>query len=68
MEEELQESSQLPDVAQIKGMVRRRRWQFLVPFFLRLVVGVGSKLGDPFDLPVGHSDPGGTAFSAGEVC
>ena len=33
MEEELQESSQLPDVAQIKGMVRRRRWQFLVPFF-----------------------------------
>src|ERR1700681_1629926 len=33
MEEELQESNQLPDVAQIKGMVRRRRWQFLVPFF-----------------------------------
>lgn len=33
MEEELQESTQLPDVAQIKGMVRRRRWQFLVPFF-----------------------------------
>jgi succinoglycan biosynthesis transport protein ExoP len=33
MEEELQESSQLPDVAQIKGIVRRRRWQFLVPFF-----------------------------------
>jgi polysaccharide chain length determinant protein (PEP-CTERM system associated) len=33
MEEELQESSQLPDFAEIKGMVRRRRWQFLVPFF-----------------------------------
>src|SRR5260370_32658900 len=33
MEEQLQESSQLPDVAQIKGIVRRRRWQFLVPFF-----------------------------------
>jgi polysaccharide biosynthesis transport protein len=33
MEEEPQESSQLPDFAQIKGIVRRRRWQFLVPFF-----------------------------------
>jgi polysaccharide chain length determinant protein (PEP-CTERM system associated) len=33
MEEELQESNELPDFAQIKGMVRRRRWQFLVPFF-----------------------------------
>jgi polysaccharide chain length determinant protein (PEP-CTERM system associated) len=33
MEEELQESTQLPDFAEIKGIVRRRRWQFLVPFF-----------------------------------
>jgi succinoglycan biosynthesis transport protein ExoP len=33
MEEELQESSQLPDFTEIKGIVRRRRWQFLVPFF-----------------------------------
>jgi succinoglycan biosynthesis transport protein ExoP len=33
MEEELQESSQLPDFSEIKGMARRRRWQFLVPFF-----------------------------------
>jgi len=33
MEEELQESSQLPDFAEIKGIVRRRRWQFLIPFF-----------------------------------
>jgi succinoglycan biosynthesis transport protein ExoP len=33
MEEELQESGQTPDFAEIKGMVRRRRWQFLVPFF-----------------------------------
>jgi succinoglycan biosynthesis transport protein ExoP len=33
MEEEQQESSQLPDFAQIKGIVRRRRWQVLVPFF-----------------------------------
>ena len=33
MEEELQESTQLPDFAEIKGIVRRRRWQFLIPFF-----------------------------------
>jgi len=33
MEEELQESSEPLDFAQIKGMVRRRWWQFLVPFF-----------------------------------
>ena len=33
MEEELQESNELPDFAEIKGIVRRRRWQFLVPFF-----------------------------------
>jgi polysaccharide chain length determinant protein (PEP-CTERM system associated) len=33
MEEELQESNELPDFTEIKGMVRRRRWQFLVPFF-----------------------------------
>ncbi|MGA9416144.1 MAG: XrtA system polysaccharide chain length determinant [Terriglobales bacterium] len=33
MEEELQESPELPDFTEIKGIVRRRRWQFLVPFF-----------------------------------
>jgi succinoglycan biosynthesis transport protein ExoP len=33
MEEELQESSEPIDFAEIKGIVRRRRWQFLVPFF-----------------------------------
>ena len=33
MEEELQESNELPDFAEVKGIVRRRRWQFLVPFF-----------------------------------
>ncbi len=33
MEEELQESSPLPDFTEIKGIIRRRRWQFLVPFF-----------------------------------
>jgi len=33
MEEELQESSQLPDFTEIKGIVLRRRWQFLLPFF-----------------------------------
>jgi len=33
MEEELQESSQPIEFSQIKGIVRRRRWQFLVPFF-----------------------------------
>src|ERR1035441_8300483 len=33
MEEELQESNELPDFTEIKGMVRRRRWRFLVPFF-----------------------------------
>jgi len=33
MEEEQQESNELPDFTEIKGIVRRRRWQFLVPFF-----------------------------------
>jgi polysaccharide biosynthesis transport protein len=33
MEEELEPTHELPDFAEIKGMVRRRRWQFLVPFF-----------------------------------
>jgi len=33
MEEELQESGTPIDFTEIKGMVRRRRWQFLVPFF-----------------------------------
>ncbi len=33
MEEELQETTELPDFAEIKGIIRRRRWQFLVPFF-----------------------------------
>jgi len=33
MEEELQESHEPLDFAQIKGIVRRRRWQFLVPLF-----------------------------------
>ena len=33
MEEELQETTELPDFTEIKGIVRRRRWQFLVPFF-----------------------------------
>ena len=33
MEEELQESNELPDLTEIKGIVRRRRWQFLLFFF-----------------------------------
>src|ERR1700685_874889 len=33
MEEELQESHELPDLTAIKGTIRRRRWQFLLPFF-----------------------------------
>ena len=33
MEEEQQESSEPIDFTEIKGIVRRRRWQFLVPFF-----------------------------------
>jgi polysaccharide biosynthesis transport protein len=33
MEEEFQEKTELPDFAEIKGIVRRRRWQFLLPFF-----------------------------------
>ena len=33
MEEELQESTGLPDFGEIKGIVRRRRWYFLIPFF-----------------------------------
>jgi polysaccharide biosynthesis transport protein len=33
MEEELEQASELPEFSEIKGIVRRRRWQFLVPFF-----------------------------------
>ncbi len=33
MDEELQQAPELPDFAEIKGIIRRRRWQFLVPFF-----------------------------------
>lgn len=33
MEEELQESHEPIDFTEIKGIVRRRRWQFIVPFF-----------------------------------
>src|SRR5271154_1580010 len=33
MEEELQETTELPDFNEIKGIIRRRRWQFLLPFF-----------------------------------
>ncbi|MGA2235097.1 MAG: XrtA system polysaccharide chain length determinant [Terriglobales bacterium] len=42
MEEELQESNGLPDLAEIKGIVRRRRWQFLVPFFCGWVLVWGA--------------------------
>ncbi len=43
MEEELQESSELIDFSEIKGIVRRRRWQFILPFFCgwALVWGAG---------------------------
>jgi polysaccharide biosynthesis transport protein len=34
MEDELQEQNELPEFSEIKGIVRRRRWNFLVPFFL----------------------------------
>src|ERR1035438_5180987 len=45
MEEELQETSEPIDLAEIKGMIRRRRWQFLIPFFLGwLLVWGGSWL------------------------
>ena len=33
MEEQLEESSTPIDFTEIKGLVRRRRWQFLLPFF-----------------------------------
>jgi polysaccharide chain length determinant protein (PEP-CTERM system associated) len=33
MEEELQEAHEPIDFTEIKGIVRRRRWQFLLPFF-----------------------------------
>lgn len=33
MEEELEPTSELPDFNEIKGVIRRRRWQFLIPFF-----------------------------------
>jgi succinoglycan biosynthesis transport protein ExoP len=33
MDEELQESHEPLDFTEIKGVIRRRRWQFLIPFF-----------------------------------
>jgi polysaccharide biosynthesis transport protein len=33
MEEQSQPTAELPDFAEIKGIIRRRRWQFLIPFF-----------------------------------
>src|ERR1700720_2200428 len=42
MEKELQESSEPIDLTQIQGMVRRRRWQFLVPFFCGWVLVWGA--------------------------
>src|SRR5580692_8381887 len=33
MDEQVEESSGSIDFAEIKGIVRRRRWQFLLPFF-----------------------------------
>jgi polysaccharide biosynthesis transport protein len=42
MEEEQQESLEIPDFAEIKGIVRRRRWQFLVPFFCGWVLVWGA--------------------------
>jgi len=33
MDEELQESHEPLDFTEIKGIIRRRRWQFLIPFF-----------------------------------
>ncbi len=33
MDEQLQEATELIDFIEIKGIVRRRRWQFLAPFF-----------------------------------
>jgi len=39
MEEQFQEQqSEMPDLEQVKGIVRRRRWHFLLPFFLGWVV------------------------------
>jgi polysaccharide biosynthesis transport protein len=34
MEEELQESTELMELSEIKGIIRRHRWHFMVPFFL----------------------------------
>ena len=68
MEENIQESTGLPDFAEVKGIIRRRRWQFLVPLFARLGFGVGSELVDSLDLSFGHADSGRAAVRAGEVC
>ena len=38
MEEELQATGQPIDFTEIKGIIRRRRWQFLLPFFLGWVL------------------------------
>jgi len=33
MDEDLEQAGSLPELSEIKGIVRRRRWQFLIPFF-----------------------------------
>ncbi len=38
MEEESQQPIELPEYSEIKGLVRRRRWEFMLPFFLGWVL------------------------------
>src|SRR6266849_912079 len=42
MDEQLQEATELIDFIEIKGIVRRRRWQFLAPFFFGWVLVWGA--------------------------
>lgn len=42
MEEEVQESSELIELGEVKGIVRRERWLFLVVFFLGWIVVWGA--------------------------
>jgi polysaccharide chain length determinant protein (PEP-CTERM system associated) len=42
MDEDLEQAGSLPELSEIKGIVRRRRWQFLIPFFFGWVLVWGA--------------------------
>ena len=67
MEEELQESSAPLEFTRDQGHCPPPAVAISGAVFLRLAAGVGSELGDPFDLSLGNAHSGRAAFGAGEI-